>query len=171
MMKIERIEVFGVAMPLIGEYSTAYKSKSIQKSAVVRITADNGVVGLGNVDPVPGYSVESTEDTLDALRSRFAPLVLGMDPTNIHLLWQRMAALSAQYLDAKAALEMACVDLTARALSVPVHTYLGGAVRRQLLFNAWIGILPPDEAVRGDRRLAASRLQVRQGKGWRRYQG
>jgi muconate cycloisomerase len=41
---------------------------------------------------------------------------------------------------------MACVDLTARALGVPVHTYLGGAVKDTLLFNAWIGILPPDKA-------------------------
>jgi muconate cycloisomerase len=41
---------------------------------------------------------------------------------------------------------MACVDLTARALGIPVHTYLGGAVKDRLLFNAWIGILPPDKA-------------------------
>ena len=38
-MKIERVEVFGVAVPLIGEYKNAYISKSIQKSAIVRITA------------------------------------------------------------------------------------------------------------------------------------
>jgi len=41
---------------------------------------------------------------------------------------------------------MACVDLTARACGVAVHAYLGGAVRQRLTFNAWIGILPPDEA-------------------------
>ena len=29
---------------------------------------------------------------------------------------------------------------------MPVYTYLGGAVKERLLFNAWIGILPPDEA-------------------------
>ena len=41
---------------------------------------------------------------------------------------------------------MACVDLTARALGVPVYTYLGGAVKQRLTFNAWIGILSPREA-------------------------
>jgi len=147
-MKIERIEVFGVAVPLIGEYATSYQSESIQKSVVVRITDNDGRIGLGNVDPVTGYSVESIEETLSALRSRFAPLVLGMDPSNVHLLWRRMATVSPDYLDAKAAIEMACVDLTARALGVPVYSYLGGAVKDRLLFNAWIGILPPDEAAR-----------------------
>lgn len=147
-MKIERVEVFGVAIPLVGEFTTAYRSKSIQKSAVVRITDSEGRIGLGNVDPVPGYSVESVEDTLEALRSRFGPLVLGMDAGNIHVLWHRMSVVSPDFLDAKAAIEMACVDLTARAMGVPVHAYLGGAVREQLHFNAWIGILPPDEAAK-----------------------
>ncbi|MBI1990352.1 MAG: dipeptide epimerase, partial [Betaproteobacteria bacterium] len=55
-MKIERVEVFGVAVPLIGEYKNAYRSKTVQKSAIVRITASDGATGLGNIDPSPGYS-------------------------------------------------------------------------------------------------------------------
>src|SRR5690606_28979098 len=99
------------------------------------------------VDPVPGYSVESIEDTLAALESRFVPAVLGLDPSNIHRLWTRLAEVGGPaFLDAKAAIEMACVDLTARRLGVAVHTYLGGPVRERVHFNAWIGILPPEEA-------------------------
>ena len=74
MMKIERVEVFGVAVPLVGEYKNAYKSKSIQKSAIVRITATGGAVGLGNIDPSPGYSMETIEDSLEMLRTRLAGL-------------------------------------------------------------------------------------------------
>ena len=37
-LKIERVEVFGVAMPLVMEFKNAYLSKSVVKSAVVRIT-------------------------------------------------------------------------------------------------------------------------------------
>lgn len=145
-IRIERVEVFGVAVPLVGEYKIAHLSQSVQKSAIVRITASNGAIGLGNVDPVEGYSEESTEQTLKALESIFAPLVIGLDPMNIHVVLQRIEAAVPNYLDAKAAIEMACVDLTARALGVAVHTWLGGAVKDTLLFNAWIGILPPDVA-------------------------
>lgn len=145
-MKIERVEIFGVAVPLIGEYKISHLSQSVQKSAVVRITASGGAIGVGNVDPVLGYSEESTEQTLHALETIFAPLVIGLDPMNIHAVLQRIETALPNYLDAKAAIEMACVDLTARALGIAVHTYLGGAVKDRLLFNAWIGILPPEKA-------------------------
>ncbi len=145
-MKIERVEIFGVQVPLVGDYAISKGSNSIQRSAVVRITASGGAIGLGNVDPVPGYSEESIEETLQALETTFAPRVLGLDPANIHVVLQQIESAAPDFLDAKAAVEMACVDLTARALGVPVHTYLGGAVKDTVLFNAWIGILPPDEA-------------------------
>lgn len=147
-MRIEHIEVFGVAVPLAGEYTTAYESRTVQRSVVVRITASGGAIGLGNVDPVPGYSTETADQTVQALKNVFAPAVLGGDPANIHVLNQRLAAAGTGFLDAKAAIEMACVDLAARALGVPVHTYLGGAVRDTLLFNGWIGVVSPEQAAK-----------------------
>lgn len=147
-LKIERVEVFGVAVPLVGDYKNAYRSKTIQKSAVVRITATGGVVGLGNIDPSPGYSKETIEDNLSMLETKLAPAVKGMDPTNVHRILEKIEPVVAGFLDAKAAIEMACVDLSARVANMPVHTYLGGAMKDELLFNAWIGILSPDEAVK-----------------------
>ena len=145
--RIERVEVFGVAVPLAGGgFKNAYLTKTVQKSAVVRITAASGAVGLGNIDPSPGYSLESIEDSLAALRGTLAPAVSGFDPLNVHEVLARLDGCMAGFLDAKAAIEMACVDLAARVCGVPVSTYLGGAVKRDLRFNAWIGILPPDEA-------------------------
>jgi L-alanine-DL-glutamate epimerase-like enolase superfamily enzyme len=144
-MKIERVEVFGVAVPLVGEYKNAYLAKTVQKSAIVRITA-GGVVGLGNIDPGPGYSKEGIEDHLRVLETVMKPLLLGMDPCNIHEILARIEPAIDGYLDSKAAVEMACVDLAARAQGVAVHTWLGGALTRTLSFNAWIGIQPPDQA-------------------------
>src|SRR5688572_22820522 len=150
-MQIERVEVFGIAMPLVGEYKNAYLSKSLVKAAVVRITATGGVTGCGSIEPTPGYSKESVEDNLRVLETRLAPLVSGLDPTNVHRILDTIGPAVDGYLDAKAAIEMACVDLAARVAGVPVHTYLGGAVKDRLLFNAWIGILPPDEAAKETR--------------------
>ncbi|MBI3045078.1 MAG: hypothetical protein HYY78_19875 [Betaproteobacteria bacterium] len=147
-MKIDRVEIFGVAVPLIGEYKNAYLSKTVQKSAVVRITADGGVSGLGNIDPTPGYSKEQTADHLEVLRSKLAPLLVGMDATNVHAVLAKIEPAVKGFLDSKATIEMACVDLAARIAGMPVHAYLGGAVKERLLFNAWIGILPPDEAAK-----------------------
>jgi muconate cycloisomerase len=147
-MKIEKVEVFGVAVPLIGEYKNAYLSKTVQKSAIVRITASGGVSGLGNIDPTPGYSKEQTPDHLKVLHGKLAPLLIGMDATNVHAVLAKIEPAVPGFLDSKAAIEMACVDLAARIAGLPVHAYLGGAVKDRLLFNAWIGILPPDEAAK-----------------------
>ena len=147
-VRIERLEVFGVGVPLVGTFKNAHAVKTVQKSAVVRVTATGGVVGLGNVDPSPGYSAETIEETLLALEQRLAGAAVGLDPTNIHRLVDVLDRAVPGHLDAKAAIEMACVDLTARLLGVPVHTYLGGAVKHRLTFNGWIGIVPPEEAAR-----------------------
>ena len=147
-LKIERVEVFGVAMPLVMEFKNAYLSKSVVKSAIVRITATGGAVGYGNIDPTPGYSKEGIEDSLKMIQDRLAPAVMGMDPANIHRITAKLESVAPDFLDAKATIDMACTDLAARVAGMPVHTYLGGAVKDRLLFNAWIGILPPEEAAK-----------------------
>ncbi len=147
-LKIERVEVFGVAMPLVMEFKNAYLSKSVVKSAIVRITATGGAIGYGNIDPTPGYSKEGIEESLTMIRSKLAPAVMGMDPTNVHRVMAKLESIATDFLDAKATIEMACVDLSARVAGMPVHTYLGGAMKDRILFNAWIGIQPPDEAAK-----------------------
>ena len=142
-----------MAVPLVaGGFKNAYLTKTVQKSAIVRVSTGDGVVGLGNIDPSPGYSTETIEESLGALGSKLASAVIGLDAANIHALNARLDAAMPGFLDAKAAIEMACVDLTARVLGIPVYTYLGGAVKERLLFNAWIGILTPDEAAREARK-------------------
>lgn len=133
-------------MPLIGEFQDAYDRKSVQQSAILRVTADSGEVGLGNIDPAPGYSQETLEGSMCALELKLAPLIVGMEATNIHSVLRTIESAMDGYLDAKAAVEMACMDLAARALGTSVHGLLGGAVKGTILFNAWIGMLPPDKA-------------------------
>jgi len=144
---ITKVEVFGVAVPLVGGgFKNAYVTKTVQKSAVIRITDDSGNVGLGNIDPSPGYSAESIDDSLRVLKEILAPLIVGFDTFNVHHLLKKMNQSVEQFYDAKAAIEMACTDLICRKLNIPVYTFLGGNVTEKVLFNAWIGILPPDEA-------------------------
>lgn len=145
--KIERVEIFGVEMPLVGTYTSAGISKKVTKCAVIRLTASDGAVGISSIEPSaaaksPGTAVE----LLATLRERIAPALLGQDPNNIHRLLGILDALAPTQPGAGAAVEMACVDLAARIRGVAVHTYLGGAVQDSVQFNGWIGMLPPDEA-------------------------
>src|SRR6266852_4188501 len=85
-LAIERVEVFGVAVPLVGGgFKNAYVTKTVQKSAVVRVTAAGGAIGLGNIDPSPGYSTETIEESLAAIRDKLFPCVMGLDASNVHV--------------------------------------------------------------------------------------
>jgi L-alanine-DL-glutamate epimerase-like enolase superfamily enzyme len=145
--RIARVEVFGVEVPLVGAgFKNAYITKTKQRSAVVRVTDEDGQIGLGNIDPSPGYSVETIEQSLDALAKVLAPAALGQDTGNMHQLTTHLDRQMPQYLDAKAAIEMAVTDLVGRRQQLCVSSLLGGSVVEHVSFNAWIGIVSPAEA-------------------------
>lgn len=145
---IATVEVWGVDVPLIGSgFRNAYSIRRSQRSAVVRLTTSQGQVGLGNIDPSPGYSAETIDESLRMLRDVFAPQIVGVDAGNPHRLLAMLDA-TPGYLDAKAAIDMATVDLWCRSHDVAVHEYLGGAVVDVLRFNAWIGVVAPQDAAR-----------------------
>jgi L-alanine-DL-glutamate epimerase-like enolase superfamily enzyme len=57
-----------------------------------------------------------------------------------------MDRLAPGQLEAAAAVEMALLDVTGRALGVPVHALLGGALSPAVPLNAWIGTVRPEQA-------------------------
>ncbi|MDB5865589.1 MAG: hypothetical protein JWO70_3395 [Betaproteobacteria bacterium] len=145
--KIERVEVFGVEMPLVGTFTSGGVSKQATKCVVVRLTASDGAIGISSIDPsTVAKSPNTGPELAAAIRERIAPAVIGEDPTNVNRMVELMDKLTPTQPGAGAAVEMACVELASRQCGVPIYTYLGGAVQDHVQFNAWIGMLPPDEA-------------------------
>ena len=146
-LKIERVEVFGVAMPLNGTFTSAGIAKQATKCVVVRLTASDGTVGISSIEPSAAAKSPGTAAELAvAIRDRIAPAIVGQDPTNINKLIELLDGLTPTQPGAGAAVEMACVELASRTLGVPLYTYLGGAAEASVQFNGWIGMLPPEEA-------------------------
>jgi len=155
--KIERVEVFGIAMPLIGTFRSAGVSKQATKCVVVRLTASDGTVGISSIEPSAVTKSPGTAAELEvAIRDRIAPEVIGQDPSNVNRLIELLDRLTPTQPGAGAAVEMACVELASRIQGVPLYTYLGGAALTDVLFNGWIGELPPDAAVVEARRLLSA---------------
>ncbi|MFT5446340.1 MAG: L-alanine-DL-glutamate epimerase-like enolase superfamily enzyme [Gammaproteobacteria bacterium] len=146
-LKIDRVEVFPIAMPLVGTFTSGGMAKSATKCVAVRLTASDGSVGISSIDPSTRATSPNTGPELAvAMRDRIAPAIIGEDPTNIRRIIELMAKLTPTQLGAGAGVEMACIELTCQRLGVPLHTWLGGALEDRLLFNGWIGELPPAEA-------------------------
>jgi muconate cycloisomerase len=156
-IKIERVEVFGVEMPLVGTFTSGGISKSATKCAVVRITASDGSVGITSIEPsAAAKSPRTAREIIATLRERVAPAIVGLEATNIRRLSAKVLALAPTQPDAAAAMEMACIELVSRRQGVSIATYLGGAMLDEVQFNGWIGMLPPDEAAAEAKRWLAA---------------
>jgi muconate cycloisomerase len=152
-IRIERCEVFGVAMPLAGTFTSGGISKDVTKCVVVRLTASDGTVGVSSAEPSAAVKPPGTApELIVTLRERVARALVGRDAQNVHRLIDLLDELTPGQQGAAAAAEMACVDLAARISGVPLYTYLGGALQDSVAFNGWIGMLPPDEAAAEARR-------------------
>ena len=146
-MRVAGIEPILVEVPLREPVHGVHGVAAVQRSALVRVITDAGIEGWGNVDPTPGYSAMSVEDVYDTVQ-QIAPALAGADPFNVRRALAIMDRVGAGRYEAIAAIEMALFDLNARALGVPAHTLLGGRVKDEITFNAWIGTVPPDQAAR-----------------------
>jgi len=146
-VKINRLEAILVEVPLHQPVTGVHGRTTLQRSVLAHVLADDGHEGWGNVDPTPGYSKISA-DGVQATVGRLALRVVGMDAFNVQRLLARMDEDAAAESEAKAAVEMAVLDLQGRALGVPVHTLLGGVVRDEVGLNAWIGAVAPAQAAR-----------------------
>lgn len=140
-----RVEPMLVEVPLHQPVRGVHGLTTVQRSALVRVVAETGEEGWGNVDPSPGYSKVSA-DEIQATVRRLAPALVGLDVFNA----QRVLALMDRDVEvpaeAKAAVEMAVLDLQGRILGAPLSSLLGGAVRDQVGLNAWIGAVAPAQA-------------------------
>lgn len=146
-LQIEKVDVFGVAMPLVGTFTSGGISKQVTKCVVIRLTASDGTIGISSIEPSASATSPGTApELMVTLRDHIAPALIGQDPMNIHQSIELLDKLTPTQPGAAAGAEMACVDLASRICGVPMHTYLGGAVMPSVEFNGWIGMLPPDEA-------------------------
>jgi L-alanine-DL-glutamate epimerase-like enolase superfamily enzyme len=146
-MRIVDIESILLDVPLLEPVHGVHGVTRVQRSVVVRVTSDAGFEGWGNVDPTPGYSTVSASEIHDTVR-RLGPVLTGADPFNVRRALAVMDREAEARYEAIAAVEMALVDLKARALGVAVHSLLGGRVKDEIAFNAWIGTVPAEQAAR-----------------------
>jgi muconate cycloisomerase len=144
-MRVVAVEPILVDVPLRAPVHGVHGITAVQRSLLVRVEADAGVEGWGNVDPTPGYSAVSAEQAHEAV-CRLGPGLLGANPGNVRAALARMDREIGEASEAKAAVEMALLDLEARALGIPVHALLGGRLKETVTLNAWIGTVPPAQA-------------------------
>ena len=143
-MIVSSVEVIPVRLPLREPFVVAYASYPDTRSVLVRVTTHDGREGWGEATPDPNVTGETWSGTAETLRHDLAPALIGCDPRNreaaLHLLDARVEGVPA----AKAALDIAIHDLTARTLGVPLWQLLGGRSRETLSISRVISMGDPE---------------------------
>jgi L-Ala-D/L-Glu epimerase len=130
---------------------------------LVRVRDDAGRTGLGEASVTSVWSGETQAGTIALVREVLAPLVAGADPFDVEWIGRRMDRAAFGNSFAKAAVEMALLDLQGQALGVPVYQLLGGrepeAPARGIRLKFVVGAVEPG--------LAAQRARRMVERGWR----
>jgi O-succinylbenzoate synthase len=125
-MRVDRIDLYHVAMPLIYPWRTAYGDDYVIESVLVKMTSGS-FVGWGETSPLaaPTYSPEWAAGVFHVARTWLAPRLVGQDIAGGAQLQERLALVKGNPF-AKAGLDLAWWDLHAKMLDQPLYRVLGG---------------------------------------------
>jgi O-succinylbenzoate synthase len=124
-MKIDRIELYHVAMPLISPWRTAYGEDATIHSVLCRMVSGS-VHGWGESTPfaAPCYSPEWAGGLYEVARQWLAPQLVGQDVASGEDLQNRLAIFKGNPF-AKAVFDTAWWSLHSRLMNRPLHELLG----------------------------------------------
>jgi len=139
-MRIDRIELFHVAMPLIYPWRTAYGEDAACESVLCRMSSGS-VSAWGESAPLaaPCYSPEWAGGVFAVAQKWLAPALLGKDISSGQELQEQLTVYKGNPF-AKAVLDTAWWSLQARLNNQPLHKALG-ATREQVTVGADFGVM------------------------------
>lgn len=145
-MKIRKIEVGEVNIPLVTPFKTALRTVDSVHDLIVRVTADDGQVGYGEAPPTAVITGDTMGSIRCAIEDFIAPSLIGMDILDIDGIMERLHGCILKNTSAKAAVDMAVYDLYAKSLGKPLYQVLGGR-RKTIETDLTISVNPIDEMV------------------------
>lgn len=128
-MRIIGIDVYRVDLPLHeGSYKwSGGRSVEVFDSTVVELKTDAGINGFGEVCPLgPAYLPAYAAGARTGI-AELAPHLIGVDPTELGLVNQRMDQSLRGHPYVKSALDMACWDILGKACGQPIARLMGGS--------------------------------------------
>ncbi|HME29105.1 MAG TPA: enolase C-terminal domain-like protein [Pseudolabrys sp.] len=137
-MHIKTIEPIAVSLPMLKPVIMAGEEVHRADNVLVRIEADNGLIGWGEAASAPVM----TGDTLESIVSAVHYLTAALRGRDVGDIAGALAVMDARMYGnhgAKAAIEIALHDLTGRATGKPVHALLGKKKRSRMSLLGVIG--------------------------------
>ena len=128
MFKIAEIEAFAVSVPLLCPMKMAGVEIRSADNLIVRIRDQDGTIGWGEAASAPTMTGETLDGMVAAVR-HMAPQLEDNEVTDPHKMHLGFDRLMYGNHGAKAAIEIALLDLAGKRLKTPLYELLGGKVR------------------------------------------
>lgn len=167
-MQIARVTAWSIHLPYVeGVYRMAGGRVTTGMDAVVvRVTADDGTVGIGESGTVGvTYDAQHLPGQVAGV-AHLAPSIIGMDPRSPQAVHRRLSASMTGHPYCKSPIDIAVWDLAARAAGQPLWQRLGGdGPEPTPLYRPVQGATPDEVRAKANERLEQGyrRLQVKVG--------
>ena len=129
---IKSVEAFGIQLPLNKIVLMSGVELSVVETLLIRIEADNGLVGWGEASSAPTHGGASLADMLKSFHDEIHSFLIGKNVLELSGLTYQLNRLAKNAKSTVAAVDVALFDLLGKHLGVPVHVLLGGAKRHQV---------------------------------------
>jgi L-alanine-DL-glutamate epimerase-like enolase superfamily enzyme len=138
--KIRSIDVTIVEVPMREPLATSTHTYDVAGYVIVRLRLDDGAEGYGEARESLQITGETRESIAAAVRTTFAPSLIGRDATDFEGAHRAMNMAATGNTAAKSAIDMALFDAAGRSAGLPVSTLLGGAPRGPLASSKAISV-------------------------------
>jgi len=134
-MKIADIKTYVLKTPLEEPFAFAMGWVRQRSTMIVEVVTDGGISGWGES---LCHGLQPPEIARTIVDVALKPILVGQDPFDVDVLWERMYNLTRPFgqkgavPNAMASVDIAIWDCLGRALGKPVHKLLGGAYRTEV---------------------------------------
>lgn len=125
-MKIERIKLNHISMPLVSPFETSFGRIGSRESIIIQIFSE-GLWGIGEcvADRDPGYAYETTGTAWHVMNDFLIPQILGKDIISVDSFLGLVSRIRGHYM-AKAGFEMALWDLFGKSIEKSLRSMFHG---------------------------------------------
>ena len=128
-MKIKNIEVIRKDIALTHPYTIAFKTISDVENGIIRITSEEGIVGLGAFNVSSDVVGETNVDVFSKMSDTRLEWLIGRDVREINQLCFEVQQKLSDSVGARIGLEIALYDLFSKKLELPLACFFGQKIQ------------------------------------------
>jgi len=141
-MRITKVSTIPIDLELKEPFSIANETVETAMNVFIKMETDEGIIGWGCATP-DSVTGETEKSVVTSFKNSFKDLLVGSDPTRIHLLNEIIEEKIPGNPSVKAGVNMGLYDIIGKKAEMPLYRLLGG-YKEKIETSITIGLNPVD---------------------------